>query len=133
MTAEHLLASFDTLLHVCYNRGMLKRVRRLLRIIKYAVTQPKCFTLYLIKAEALEHLRVFNKIGVGSTEEIQDLIFHIDSYIELPQVLRNTIYEPYLKKGEKIDEYFEELEHARAVERDYIFELAKKLPIGFEL
>ena len=112
---------------------MLKRVKRLLRIIKYAVTQPRCFILYLIKAEALGYLQVFNKIGVGSTEEIQDLIFHIDSYIDLPNMLRRTVYEPYLKKGEKLDEYFEELEKARAVEREYIFELMKKLPIGFEL
>ena len=112
---------------------MLKRARRLLRIVKYAVTQPKCFILYLIKAEALEHLKVFNKIGIGSTEEIQDLIYHIDSYIDLPHMLRETVYEEYLKNGEKLDEYFEELEKARAVERDYIFELMKKLPIGFEL
>ena len=111
---------------------MLKRVRRFLRISKYAVTQPKCFTLYLIKAEALEHLKVFNKIGVGSTEEIQDLVYHIDSYVDLPNMLRSTVYEEYLKKGEKIEEYFIELEKARAVERDYIFELMKKLPIGFE-
>ena len=131
--AEHLLASFDTFLHVCYNSLMLKRARRLLRIVKYAVAQPKCFILYLIKAEALEHLKVFNKIGIGSTEEIQDLIYHIDSYIDLPHMLRETVYEEYLKNGEKLDEYFEELEKARAVERDYIFELMKKLPIGFEL
>ena len=112
---------------------MLKRVKRLLRIVEYAVTQPKCFILYLIKAEALEHLKTFNKIGIGCTEEIQDLIYHIDSYIDLPNMLRKTVYEEYLKKGEKLDEYFEELEKARAVEREYIFELMKKLPIGFEL
>ena len=112
---------------------MWKRVRRLLRIVKYAVTQPRCFVLYLIKAEALEHLKTFNKIGVGWTEEIQDLIFHIDSYLDLPKMLRSTVYEEYLKKGEKLDEYFEDLEKARAVEREYIFELMKKLPIGFEL
>ena len=76
---------------------------------------------------------MFNKIGIGSTEEIQDLIFHIDSYLDLPNMLRKTVYEPYLKNGEKLDEYFEELEKARAVEREYIFELMKKLPIGFEL
>ncbi len=38
----------------------------------------------------------------------------------------------YKDVDEKLDEYFEELEKARAVEREYIFELAKKLPIGFE-
>ena len=76
---------------------------------------------------------MFNKIGIGCTEEIQDLIYHIDSYIDLPHMLRETVYEEYLKNGEKLDEYFEELEKARAVEREYIFELMKKLPIGFEL
>ena len=112
---------------------MWKRVKRLLRIVKYAVTQPKCFILYLIKAEALGYLETFNKIGIGSTEEIQDLIYHIDSYLDLPRMLRETVYEKYLQNGEKLDEYFEDLEKARAVEREYIFELMKKLPIGFEL
>lgn len=112
---------------------MLKRLRRLLRIIKYALFYRKNFTLYLIRAEAEEYLKVFKKLGVGSTEDIEDLIYHIDSYIDLPNMLRTTVYEPYLKKGERFEEYFHELETHRAVERDYIFEIMKKLPIGFEL
>lgn len=112
---------------------MKRKLVKLFRIIKYALTQRKNFTLLLIRAEAQDHLKTFNRIGVGSTEDIQDLIFHIDSYIDLPNMLRRTVYEPYLKEGEKLDEYFFELEKARAVEREYIFELAKKLPIGFEL
>lgn len=112
---------------------MLKKMRRLFRIIKYALTQRKNFTLYLIKAEAEEYLEVFGKLGIGCTEDMQDLIYHIDSYIDLPNMLRTTIYEPYLKEGEKLDEYLYDLEKHRAVERDYIFEIMKKLPIGFEL
>ena len=119
------------------NKGELifnvkKRVVKLWNIIKNLFLNPKYFMLYVMRAEACGMLSTFNRIGVGSTEDIQDLIFHIDSYIDLPNMLRRTVYEPYLKNGEKLDEYFVELEKARAVEREYIFELAKKLPIGFE-
>ena len=112
---------------------MKRKLRKFFRLAKYALTQRKNLTLYMIREEAQDHLKLFNRVGVGSTEDIQDLIYHIDSYIELPHVLRFTKYEPYLKRGEKLDEYMNELETARAVERDYIFELMKRLPIGFEL
>lgn len=98
----------------------------------YAVTQRKYFLLYLIREEAKDHLGMFNKIGVGYTEDIQDLIYHIDSYLNLPKMLQNTVYKGYLENGEKFEEYFKDLETHRAVERDYIFELLKRLPIGFE-
>ena len=111
---------------------MGKRLFKLFNILKNLFLNPKYLILYVIRAEAYCMLKTFNKIGVGSTEDIQDLIFHIDSYIDLPNMLRRTVYEPYLKNGEKLDEYFEELEKARAVEREYIFELMKRLPIGFE-
>ena len=112
---------------------MKRRLRKLFRLIKHAILHRKYFLLYLIKEEALDHLKTFNKVGVGSTEDIQDLIYHIDSYIDLPNMLRKTVYEPYLQKGEKLDLYMKELETHRAVEREYIFELMKTLPIGFEL
>ena len=99
----------------------------------YAVTQRKYFLLHLIREEAKDHLGTFNKIGVGATEDIQDLIYHIDSYLNLPKMLQNTVYKGYLENGEKFEEYFQDLETHRAVERDYIFELLKRLPIGFEL
>lgn len=112
----------------------MKRVKKLWKLIKCILFKNnKYFLLNIIKEEALEHLKTFNKVGVGSTEDIQDLIYHIDSYIDLPNMLRRTIYEPYLKKGEKLDVYFKDLETHRAVEREYIFELMKTLPIGFQL
>ena len=102
------------------------------RLIKYAVTKRKYFLLYIIRDEARDYLKTFGKIGVDYTEDIQDLIYHINSYIELPQILQKTVYEPYLKNGEMLEEYFHDLETHRAVERDYIFDLMKRLPIGFE-
>ena len=105
---------------------------KLLRIVKNLMLNRKYFTLSLMKAEAQDHLDTYKKIGVGNVEDIEDLIFHIDSYMDLPHMLQSTVYKGYLEKGEKLDEYFEDLEKARAVERDYIFDLAKKLPIGFE-
>ena len=111
----------------------MKRVKKFLRLLKHAIFHSKYFLLYLIKEEALDHLKTFNKVGVGSTEDIQDLIYHIDSYIELPKILQNTTYKGYLENGEMFEEYFRDLETHRAVERDYIFELMKRLPIGFQL
>ncbi len=112
---------------------MNRKLKKLFRLMKYALTQRKNFALYMIREEAQDHLKLFGRVGVEYTEDIQDLIYHIDSYIDLPRMLRMTTYEPYLKKGEKLDEYMYALESARAVERDYIFELMKRLPIGFEL
>lgn len=111
----------------------MKRVLKILRLLKCALFNSKYFLLNVIKEEAKQHLKTFNKIGVGMTEDIQDLIYHIDSYIELPKVLQNTTYKGYLEKGEMFEEYFHDLETHRAVERDYIFELMKRLPIGFQL
>ena len=89
----------------------MKRVRKLWKLIKCILFKNnKYFLLNIIKEEALEHLKTFNKVGVGSTEDIQDLIYHIDSYIDLPNMLRRTIYEPYLKKGEKLDLYMKDSE-----------------------
>ena len=110
----------------------MKRLKKLCRIFKYLFTNRKYFTLSLLKAEAEDHLDTYYKIGVGNVEDIENLIFHIDSYMEIPHVLQTTIFKGYLEKGEKLDEYFYELERMRAVERDYIFEAAKRLPIGFE-
>ena len=111
---------------------MKRKAKKLFRLLKCALFNSRYFLLNVIKEEALDHLKTFNKVGVGSTEDIQDLIYHIDSYIDLPNMLRRTIYEPYLQKGEKLDLYMKELETHRAVEREYIFELMKTLPIGFE-
>ena len=111
---------------------MKRECKKFFRLLKCALFNSKYFLLNVIKEEALSHLETFNKVGVGSTEDIQDLIYHIDSYIELPQILQSTTYKGYLEKGEKLDEYFEDLETHRAVERDYICELMKNLPIGFE-
>ena len=113
---------------------MKRKLKKLIELIKCALFEDsRYFLLDVIKEEALQHLKTFNKIGVGSTEEIQDLIYHIDSYKEIPGILQNTIYKGYLEKGEMLEEYFHDMETHRAVERDHIFELMKKLPIGFEL
>lgn len=112
---------------------MKRAIGKFFRILKYALTERKYFLLYIIREEALEQLDTFNRIGVGMTEDIQDLIYHIDSYINLPEMLQNTTYKGYLEEGLKFQEYFEELEQMRALERDYIFELMKTLPIGFKL
>ena len=111
---------------------MKREIKKFFRLLKCALFNSQYFLLNIIKEEALSHLATFNKCGVGCTEDLQDLIYHIDSYIELPQILQNTVYKGYLEKGEKFEEYFQDLETHRAVERDYIFELMKRLPIGFE-
>ena len=112
---------------------MWKKVVKIFRLIKYSLQSPKYMALNVIKAEAEDCLYTFKKMGIGSVEDIEDLIYHINSYIEIPKILQSTVYAGYLEKGEKLDEYFTDLETHRAVERDYIFEALKKLPIGFQL
>ena len=83
--------------------------------------------------------------------EIEDLIFHIKSYREIPKIIEETRYPEFKGMGikeivrrykfkklslEEISKYgnfLVEVEEQRAVERDFIFEHAKILTFGFKL
>ena len=91
------------------------------------------------------------RMEVDMTEEVEDLIFHIRSYYDIPFNIAATSY-PDLEgtsikriikgydKGKASMEdvmlfadYLEDVEKQRAVERDIIFEYAKILAFGFKL
>ena len=130
---------------------MFKRVKKLLSIIKYYFEDEDNLLLHLMELKALETLETCYNLDVRMTEEIEDFIFHIKTYYDIPEAVALTKY-PDLrdmdiptmmkkyKKGEldmadmlRFADYLEEVEEHRAVERDIIFEEAKMLSFGFKL
>ena len=134
----------------------IKRLPRLIRLLQSYLMKDENALLALIEDEAKDVLKRYEKMGICDTEEIEDPLFHIKSYSEIPQVVRDLdfpdikeakfIFEKgYLKAVELGKErpsaaeieryilYIEEVEKQRAVERDFIFEKVKNLPLGMVL
>ena len=134
----------------------IKRLPRLIRLLQSYLMKDENALLALIEDEAKDALKHYEKMGICNTEEIEDLLFHIKSYSEIPQVVRDLdfpdikevkfIFEKgYLKAVELGKErpsaaeieryilYVEEVEKQRAVERDFIFDKVKNLPLGMVL
>ena len=131
---------------------MLGRIKKLFKILYYYFTDSDNLLLYLLEIKAYEVLNGCYKLSVKSTEEIEDLIFHIRTYLEIPRILLSTRYPEFrgldinikslLKKYKEkklsdveislYEEYFLDIEKQRAVERDFIFESAKVLTFGFD-
>lgn len=109
----------------------MNKIFKVLRIVKYAIFDSENFLLRILEEETKDYLKYFAKLKVVNTEDFEDLLYHIKSYIDLPETLKSTLYD----SGNKYNlvEYIEDLEKLRAVERDYIFELVKDLPLGFKL
>ena len=121
---------------------MFKRLRRFWKVLKYFLNDDDTLILYLLEQKALDCLEDCYKLKVSTTEELEDLIFHIKSYISIPKTLIETkfpeMHDIDLKKRkskltEKQAEFILEVEKQRAVERDFIFEHAKVLTLGFKL
>ena len=130
---------------------MLRKVKKFFKLLWLFLKDEENLFLHLMEDKARECLKECEALEVDYTEELEDLIFHIKSYLELPEVTLklkypeleyknvNRIIKDY-KKGkltlEEVDIYADflvELEVQRAVERDIIFEHAKTLSFGFEL
>lgn len=134
----------------------IKRLPRLIKLLQSYLMKDENALLALIEDEAKDVLKRYEKMGICSTEEIEDLLFHIKSYSEIPQVVRDIefpdikeakfIFEkgylkaievgkdkPSIAEIEKYILYVEEVEKQRAVERDFIFEKVKNLPLGLIL
>ena len=134
----------------------IKRLPRLIRLLQSYLMKDENALLALIEDEAKDVLKHYKKMGIYNIEEIEDLLFHIKSYSEIPQVVRDLdfpdikeakfIFEKgYLKAVELGKErpsaaeieryilYIEEVEKQRAVERDFIFDKVKNLPLGMVL
>ena len=130
---------------------MLKKLKKLWNILKYFFEDEDNLFLHLMEMKAYESLDDCYTLEVNMTEEIEDLIFHIKTYYDIPESIIATKY-PELKgidipkllkeyKAGRMDmsdvlefaDYLEEVEMQRALERDIIFEHAKTLAFGFKL
>lgn len=127
---------------------MFRKIRKVLSVIKYYWQDEETAVLHLLEDQALKYLDNCFELEIKNTEQIEDLIFHIRSYYEIPKVVK-TLEFPDLKeinikhllkhgtKDKKVAEqyiqYMTQVEKQRAVERDFIFEHAKTLPFGFKL
>ena len=130
---------------------MLRKIKKLWGIIKYFFEDEDTLFLYLLKMKALECTNDCNKLEVRNTEELEDLIFHINTYIDIPVALTETLYPEFkdtsvqdvikrfknnkisLEEIEKYGDFLVDIETHRALERDLIFDHAKNLPFGFSL
>lgn len=129
---------------------MLGKVKKLFKVIYYFFVDNDNLLLYLMQIKAYEILNKCQRLSIGNTEELEDLIFHIKTYLEIPQALiefkyiefRDINIKKVLKKYKKkklgkeetikFTDYILEVEKQRAIERDFIFESAKVLNFGFE-
>jgi len=132
-------------------RDMLRKIKSLLDIIKYFFKDEETLFLYLLEKKAVGCLKDCEKLEICNTEEIEDLIFHIRTYHDIPRMLKETEYsdlknetlpkimkkyrdnEAEIEDVERYADFLTDLETQRALERDYIFECAKVLPFGFKL
>lgn len=135
---------------------MLRKIIRIPKLLKCYLSKDKNALLALIEEEANELLKQYGDIGTCNIEGIEDLLFHLQSYSEIPEVVKQTefpmlrninfFYEdgnirvfelgskkPTIEELEDYIKYIEEVERQRAVERDFIFEKVKELPLGFSL
>lgn len=130
---------------------MLKRARKFFSIVKYFFTDEDNLVLHLLKMKAYECMDDCYKLEVSKTEELEDLVFHINSYLSIPEALvelsypefRNVRVKDVIKKYKrketsiaeikKYGDFLVDIETQRAVERDCIFDHAKSLPFGFSL
>ncbi len=130
---------------------MFRKVKKLYQIIKYYFEDEENLFLHLMEVKAYETLETCYNLDVTMTEEIEDFIFHIRTYYDIPEIVASTKYpdlknmdlETMIKKYKKgklvmadvmrFADFLEEVETQRAVERDIIFEQAKMLSFGFKL
>ena len=130
---------------------MIKKFKKLWSIIKFIFTDEDNLLLHLMEIKAYESLDDCVTLEVRMTEEIEDLIFHIKTYYDIPESVAATKYPDFrgvsipqvmkeykMKKASIADvdrfaDFLDEIEMQRAVERDIIFEHVKSLSFGFKL
>lgn len=130
---------------------MFRKIKKLVSIIRYFFEDEDLLLLYLLRMKALECMNDCSKLEVRNTEELEDLVFHIDTYIDIPLALTETAFSDFknvsvqdvikkfkrnkmsIQEIEKYGDYLIAVETHRALERDLIFDHAKVLPFGFTL
>lgn len=135
---------------------LVEKFIQLLYIIDAHLFKNKCSFLKILEYDIQEYINTCKDLGTEQTEELQDVLFHIHSYLEIPETVRVTMY-PDIPKQVRICkhkngisiagwhtpwsllpklipnrylEYLEEVEKQRAVERFYILESLKNFPFG---
>ena len=130
---------------------MIKKIKRLCGLLACFFRDEDELFFKLMEFKAYRCLDECYKLEIRQTEELEDLIFHIKTYNEIPDIVAETGY-PNLKGKKIVDvvraykkkklsieevkkygEYLMEVEEMRAVERDFIFDYAKVLTFGFSL
>ena len=134
----------------------LKRLPHLIKLLKSFLSGDEGALLALIRDEAEYLLKNYMDLGICNIEEIEDLLFHLKSYNEIPKVVKDMEFpdmkdikfhyekgqikvvevgkdKPTVEDIETYIKYIELVERERAVERDFIFEKVKNLPLGFLL
>ena len=130
---------------------MFKKIKKFFTIVKYYFTDEDNLFMYLLKAKAFECMNDCYKLDVSRTEELEDLVFHIDAYLSIPEALISINYPEFknvkvrdiikrykshnitLDEVKKYGNFLIDIEVQRNIERDFIFEHAKCLPFGFHL
>lgn len=129
---------------------MLKKLKQVINIISAYLFKNECAFLRIVESEATDYLKCCERLGIKDTEDVQDLLFHIHSYFEIPKSVRLTMFQNIpenlrvkIKKGEiKLEsnssvslastyaDYLEEVEKQRMVERVCILECMKNVPFS---
>ena len=130
---------------------MFKRLKKLWSIIKYFYEDEDLLFLYLLKDKALKCMEDCATLDVSSIEELEDIIFHINTYFNIPSALIEIKYQEFrnlsvqdvirkfkknklsIKEVQKYGDFLIDVETQRMLERDIIFDHAKSLPFGFSL
>ena len=130
---------------------MFRQIKKLWNIIKYFYKDEDNLLLHLMEMKANECLEDCTALEVADVEELEDMLFHIKIYYEIPKALIETKYPEFegenmsniirkFKEGimtlDDVDMYADfltDVENQRALERDIIFDQAKILTFGFKL
>ena len=71
---------------------MLGKFKKFFQVVYYYLMDSDNLLLHLMEIKAHEILKRCQKLSVRNTEELEDLIFHIKIYKEIPKVLLATRY-----------------------------------------
>ena len=130
---------------------MFKKIKKLAGILSCFFRDEDSLFLYLLELKAYECMKDCFNLGISNTEELEDLIFHIKMYKEIPRVITEIRYPEFkdmsisdivkrhknkkvsIEEVKRYGDFLLELERERAVERDFIFQCAKVLTFGFKL
>lgn len=109
---------------------------KILKVLWWCLIDDENLILHLMEEKALKILKDCREMEINDVEELEDFIFHINTYYEIPFMVKEMRFPDW-----ELDElppdylasYIEEVETQRAVERDFIFEHAKVLSLGFDI